>query len=148
MPHVAVAWEIDAPRRAVWDAIVDVESYPDCMETVRRTSIVRQQGDDERTVFFSVLLKGAILEWEERERLDEAAGTVRFEQESGDLSELDGSWTIAGSDEGPVRVVLDVRFDIGIPQIAMVLNPVAARALEENSRHMLRDLERRVEGSA
>jgi len=37
-----------------------------------------------------------------------------------------------------------VRFEIGMPMLADMLNPVAARALRDNSEQMLREIERKV----
>src|SRR4051794_5159901 len=144
MPTVDVEMTMNAPVQAVWDAVVDVESYPRYMETVKSVREVRTLPDGSRETEWSVLLKGSLLEWVERDEVIEAERRVVFAQTEGDLEIFEGEWTVAEQPDGSVLVRLFVNFDIGIPLLPSMLNPVAERALMENSRTMLAQIEKRV----
>ncbi|NHC16105.1 type II toxin-antitoxin system RatA family toxin [Motilibacter deserti] len=144
MPTVDVEMTMHAPVQQVWDAVVDVESYPRYMETVKSVKELRRLPDGSRETEWSVLLKGSTLEWVERDVVLEGERKVVFEQTDGDLEVFEGEWTVTEQPDGTVRVRLFVNFDIGIPLLSAMLNPVAERALKENSRTMLQQIEKRV----
>jgi ribosome-associated toxin RatA of RatAB toxin-antitoxin module len=141
MPDVELQMDIHAPVARVWDTVVDIESYPALMESVRSVRIVDFAGPTERTVAWSVTLKGSILEWREVERLDPARHVVRFEQLSGDMERFEGAWRLTARAPHLTRVRLAVSFEIGIPLLAEMLNPVAQRSLHDNCREMLLGIE-------
>ena len=140
MPRVHVDLTIDAPIEEVWALVVDVESYPTYMENVE--SVVRSADDTDgrRHTTWSVLLKGSVLEWTEAETVIASAHRMEFSQVDGDLDQFDGFWQLREV-EGGTHAELVVEFEIGIPLLATMLNPVAARALEDNSKAMLLALE-------
>lgn len=141
MEHVDVNVRIAAPAEVVWATVVAIERYPDIMDSVRAVEVLTDEGG-ERTSFWSVLLKGSILEWSERELLDHDAWRIDFDQFDGDLEAFRGHWQLTPIDERTTDVEMAVSFEIGIPLLADMLNPVAARALRENSLNMLHDIER------
>ena len=143
MPNVEVSWEIDAPLDEVWRAVNDIEAYPGYMDNVRRVEILSSDGD-ERVSSWSVLLKGSVLEWTELETVDLGQRRIDFRQLDGDLDLFAGAWQLDVGEGGRVTVSLDVEFEIGIPLLADMLNPVAARALRDNSAQMLSEIERQV----
>lgn len=143
MPRVQVDLIIEADVDVVWKTVCDVESYPRCMDNVRSVRVLGQDGDG-RTTAWSVLLKGSILEWSESERIDDVRRRLEFTQIDGDLDVFTGYWAVV--EEGPARtrVTLDIEFEIGIPLLAPMLDPVAERALRDNSVQMLLGLESRA----
>jgi ribosome-associated toxin RatA of RatAB toxin-antitoxin module len=142
MPDVHLDITVEAPIERVWNTILDVERYPESMETVRYVRVVDERGDTCRRVAWSVLLKGSILEWEEEEEIDPAARLVVFKQLQGDLEHFDGDWRLEDLGSERTKVLFKVSFEIGIPMLAEMLNPVAQRSLRENSIEMLRGIER------
>jgi len=142
MPDVKIDLEIRAPIDRVWETVVDIERYQDSMDTVRSVRIVEQNDECRRRAAWSVLLKGSILEWEEEEHLDRETHTVVFKQLRGDLEHFDGHWTLEAIGLEQTKVVFEVVFEIGIPMLAEMLNPVAQRSLQENCTEMLRGIER------
>jgi len=146
VPTVRIDQDIRAPIERVWDALLDIESYAESMETVRWARLVGADDAQVRRVEWSVLLKGSILEWEEEEQLDPKAHRVVFRQLRGDLEFFDGYWTLEALGPGATRANFEVEFEIGIPMLAEMLNPVAQRSLEENCAQMLRDFEHSVAG--
>ncbi|MFD3677098.1 type II toxin-antitoxin system RatA family toxin [Streptomyces sp. NPDC058613] len=144
MPHVEVNLPIKAPAADAWRAVTRLEDYADYMENVESVTVLGASESGARTSEWSVLLKGSVLEWVEEDELDEANRVMSFSQTSGDLDEFTGYWRVDDRGDGTSVVVFSVDFEIGIPLLADMLNPVAAKALRENSEHMLRAIERRI----
>jgi ribosome-associated toxin RatA of RatAB toxin-antitoxin module len=142
MPEVALELDIQAPAAKVWQVVTDIERYPDSMDSVRWVKIVDGVDPLARRSAWSVLLKGSILEWEELERLDPDAMVMEFHQVAGDMETFDGEWRVTALDTGHTNVTLHITFEIGIPLLADMLNPVAERSLRDNSREMLLGIER------
>jgi uncharacterized membrane protein len=143
MPLVKLDQVIQAPIDEVWEILLDIESYPREMEHVRSVEIVEQFDGRQRRAAWSVLLKGSILEWLEEERIDSDNYAIEFRQLSGDLEHFDGHWALEASGERETTAVFEVLFEIGIPPLAEMLNPVAQRSLRENCAEMLRGIEQR-----
>ncbi|MCY0919405.1 MULTISPECIES: type II toxin-antitoxin system RatA family toxin [unclassified Streptomyces] len=144
MPHVEVNLPIKAPAADAWRAVTRLEDYAAYMENVESVTVLGASESGTRTSEWSVLLKGSVLEWVEEDELDEEKRVMSFSQVSGDLDEFTGYWRVDDRGDGTSVVVFSVDFEIGIPLLADMLNPVAAKALRENSEHMLRAIERRI----
>ncbi|WP_267242637.1 type II toxin-antitoxin system RatA family toxin [Streptomyces sp. PR69] len=144
MPHVEVNLPIKAPAADAWQAVIRLEDYAAYMENVESVSVLGETESGARTSEWSVLLKGSVLEWVEVDELDEENRVMSFHQVSGDLDEFNGYWRVEDGGDGTSVVTFSVDFEIGIPLLADMLNPVATRALRENSEHMLRAIERRI----
>jgi ribosome-associated toxin RatA of RatAB toxin-antitoxin module len=111
---------------------------------VRSVAVEATTPEGVRRSSWSVLLKGSVLEWVEDEVIDHERRTVDFHQVDGDLERFSGSWVVAAADGDVSLVRLTVDFEIGIPLLADMLNPVAVRALRENSERMLSEIELRA----
>ncbi|MEU0060984.1 SRPBCC family protein [Streptomyces sp. NPDC006334] len=143
MPHVEVNLQIKAPVEETWRAVTRLEDYAAYMENVESVT-VRGEAHGKRLSEWSVLLKGSVLEWVEEDQLDESTRTMTFHQISGDLDRFSGYWRVDPQGSDASLVTFSVDFEIGIPLLADMLNPVAAKALRENSDQMLRAIERRL----
>lgn len=143
MPHVEVNLRIQAPAEETWRAVTRLEDYAAYMENVESVH-VSGTSHGTRVSEWSVLLKGSVLEWVEEDQLDELTRTMTFHQTSGDLDEFTGYWRVDPQDTDSSLVTFSVDFEIGIPLLADMLNPVATKALRENSEQMLRAIERRL----
>ncbi len=148
MPSVSLELDIRAPAERVWAAVVDIERYPDTMENVRWVKVLDRSGDSARRSAWSIVLKGSILEWQENETIDHEKRVMSFEQFSGDLETFDGAWVLHELEPELTRVTFDVSFEIGIPLLADMLNPVAQRALRDNCTEMLLGVEREAVGAS
>ena len=142
MPRVRVNLTIDAPIDDVWRLVRDVEAYPEYMENVETVAVTADDGAGHREVAWSVLLKGSVLEWQQSETVFAEQFRIEFQQLDGDLDRFDGYWQLDDVD-GATEAELLVDFEIGVPLLAAMLNPVAERALEDNSKAMLLALESR-----
>jgi uncharacterized membrane protein len=142
MPTVSTVSLSSQPIDRVWQEVLDIASFPSYMDEVREVEILREEGNLRRSRW-SILLKGSILEWEEEELIDFADRKIAFHQIEGDLAYFTGWWHVTQTAEG-VSTQMHVEFDIGIPLLADMLNPVAARALEENSQKILARIDTRA----
>lgn len=147
MPRICLDMDIRAPTEAVWDAVIDIERYPASMQNVRWVNVLEEESESVRRSAWSIVLKGAILEWEERDHLDHHKLVMSFEQITGDLALFDGAWTVEARDEELTHVALEITFEIGIPLLAANLNPIAQRALHVNCTEMLLGVERKAVGA-
>jgi ribosome-associated toxin RatA of RatAB toxin-antitoxin module len=139
MPLVEVDEVMPAPLEQVWDVVNDVLSYPRLMDHVKSVE-VQEQGPDYRLTAWVVDLKGCVMRWVEREEIDHSRYRIEYRQLQGDLARFEGFWQLEPLTADSTRVVLAVQFDIGIPMLSEMLNPVAVRAITENSRRMLMSL--------
>src|SRR5690606_28850240 len=104
-------------------------------------------GEGYTVTAWDVAVMGRAFRWTERDEFDDAARVIRYRQLSGDLAEFKGEWRFEDTDDG-VRVVLSVEFELGIPMLAALLNPVLIKAVESNADQLLPAPGRRVAGQA
>ena len=146
MPEVRVVQQIRASIDDVWAVVSDIEAFSGFMDDVQSVEVLRDHGH-ERVSSWSVLLEGSVLEWTEHERIDRDSHLISFRQLDGDLDHFDGRYQVTALEETLCETVLHVDFDIGIPLLADMLNPVACRSLRASSQRMLRQIESRVADS-
>jgi ribosome-associated toxin RatA of RatAB toxin-antitoxin module len=137
MPLIIVRERIEEPIDKVWELVRNIEEYPRFMQPVREVKILSRSGDI-TDAEWSVELKGSLLQWSERETCREADHRIDFVQIEGDLEKFEGHWDLKTLDDGATEVELRVDFEIGIPMLRDMLNPVAEKALRENAITMLR----------
>jgi len=129
---------VDVPQASlsqVWQVVCEFERYPAVMRDVLEVRFHEQSGT-EAVSSWRVLLNGSELTWTERD-VFVAPHRIDFDQTEGDLEVFRGAWLLEEIDDG-VRVTLDVEFDLGIPSLAAVLDPVGIQAIRSNSESMLR----------
>jgi ribosome-associated toxin RatA of RatAB toxin-antitoxin module len=140
MPRLKVTEVLDAPIESVWELICDLDAYPRIMEPVRSITVL-ESGKDWSIAEWEVELKGSILRWTEREDRHPRDYRVVYEQVDGDLEVLQGHWQLREVGGGNTEATLEIEFEIGIPMLRDMLNPIAERALRDNARIMLRSLQ-------
>jgi uncharacterized membrane protein len=141
MPAVDVEHVSPLPAEAVWNALIDIEEYPKHMADVERVEVLSDDGD-RRVSRWTVLLKGSTMTWTEEERLDHRTFRLEFEQTEGDLASYLGHYQLEPRGDS-ARVLMHIEFDIGIPDVAEMLNPIASEALKENLMATLAYVEKR-----
>lgn len=144
MPEVDLDLDIQTSIATVWEAVLDIERYPDLMTNVVSVKIEEWETPTSRRSQWAMIIKGATLVWRDREFIDHDEHTVNFTQVSGDLERFEGAWELTAKEAELTRVRLTISFEIGIPLLAGMLNPVAQRALYGNAREMLEGVEARA----
>lgn len=144
MPKVDLDLDIQTPVATVWEAVLDIERYPELMTNIISVKIEEWETPATRRSRWAMLIKGATLVWTDREIIDHDQHTVNFTQVSGDLERFEGAWEITAKETELTRARLTISFEIGIPLLASMLNPVAQRALYGNAKQMLEGVEARA----
>jgi ribosome-associated toxin RatA of RatAB toxin-antitoxin module len=117
----------------------DFESYPRYAMSVR-SGVRIPSPTGEVATEWTTDFRGGVLKWVEEDRIDVSAREIEFRQLSGDLEMFDGVWRI--EEDSPDRQVVHftARFDLGIPMLEEVLEPIAEEALYENIVAIVEDL--------
>ncbi|MEF9384631.1 SRPBCC family protein [Ralstonia solanacearum species complex bacterium KE056] len=137
MPLIVVKELIEEPIAKVWELVKNVEDYPRFMKPVQEVKILSRNGDT-IDAEWEVELKGSLLRWSEREICHPQDHRIDFTQIEGDLEKFEGHWDLKEVSDHATEVELLVNFEIGIPMLRDMLNPVAEKALRENAMTMLR----------
>jgi ribosome-associated toxin RatA of RatAB toxin-antitoxin module len=118
-------------------AVTDVERFPTLCQDIREVRVSAVDGV--RQSAWKVKFRGGVLEWTELDNPDHEARTMPFRRIHGDFKEFDGEWRVQPSGSGSA-VEFTARFDLGIPGLRTVLEPIAAKSLRTNLSAVLRGL--------
>jgi ribosome-associated toxin RatA of RatAB toxin-antitoxin module len=141
MPIVEVKEIIHRDIRSIWEQICDFESYPEFMEPVLSVEKLDTRGNSD-VVEWQVRLGTSVLKWTALETRFEDRYRVDFVQLDGDFERFCGFWQLSEIASDQTEATLIIEFEIGVPMLRAILDPVAVRALRDNSRLMLRSFER------
>jgi hypothetical protein len=110
----------DFPRHALMsDAVREVE--------------VEEQPDGSFITSWEVNFRNGILIWSEFDEFDPDNNTVRFNQRDGDPEDFSGYWCATPDPSGEgCRLKFEAQFEVGIPTLGDMLEPIAARTLRDN----------------
>lgn len=128
-------------RDEVLDALRQFERYPEVSPAVRsvRVEPAPTGGQYEVRSHWEVDFGDGVLQWSEHDTVSLQEGTLRFEQVSGDFETFLGAWHVAEADSG-CRVQFQAQFDMGIPSLNALLEPMAEQALRANVADILTGL--------
>jgi ribosome-associated toxin RatA of RatAB toxin-antitoxin module len=119
--------------------ITDFARYPELTTAVREVGVHPPDADGSVVSEWTVYFRNGLLRWTERDAFDHATRTITFEQLSGDFETFTGGWAVAENAGGAV-ITFDATFDLGIPSLADILEPVAEATLRSNILTILRGL--------
>ena len=120
----------------VFEELCHMERYVEAMKNIERLTVLSRTEYMAQTCW-EATLDGRKLTWTEEDTYDGESRMIVYRLIEGDLSELSGQWRIEDTADG-CTVTLNVSFAFGIPMLAMFVEPILKRKLEENS-HMLLD---------
>ena len=111
--------------------ISDFARYPELTAAVRE--VVVHAADEDASVVseWEVHFRTGLLRWTERDTFDRAQRSIAFRQLTGDFAAFGGTWRVDDAVPGSL-VTFDASFDLGIPTLAPILDPVAASTLRSN----------------
>ncbi|MEU9644536.1 aromatase/cyclase [Streptomyces sp. NPDC048188] len=140
MRHVVLHALADGLAPAdVYGRISDFRRFPDYSDTFREVHVEPAQPDGSTVSDWTVEFRGGLMRWRERDTYSPETYSIAFEQLSGDFHAFEGSWRCEARDGGTL-VVFTAAFDLGIPSMAEVLDPVAESTLRTNIARVLRGL--------
>ncbi|MFF2044455.1 type II toxin-antitoxin system RatA family toxin [Kitasatospora sp. NPDC048239] len=132
MPSVSI--HILAPAISPAEAyrrISDFGRYPELTETVENVVVQEPSADGSVLSEWTVHFRNGLLKWSERDTFHPEELAISFEQVKGDFAEFRGDWKVEADGEGTLVRFL-AEFDLGIPTLAAILDPVAETALRGN----------------
>ena len=129
----------------VFAAVADFAAYPRHTDAVREV-VVRPVGGavggaagGEVESDWEVNFRNGVLAWTERDVVDPGQRRIAFEQTDGDFAVFTGSWLVEPDGNGST-VTFEASFDLGMPSLAPMIDPIAERALVDNIRAILAGL--------
>ena len=135
MPGVAVTALVPGVSPdEVFAAVADFAAYPRHTDAVRAV-VVRPTGEGVESDW-EVTFRTGVLAWTERDVVDPAGRRIVFEQLDGDFTVFTGSWVVEPDAAGST-VAFEASFDLGMPSLAPMIDPIAERALADNIRAIL-----------
>lgn len=121
---------------AVYAKICDFGRYAEVVDAVQSVTVHNGESESECTTDWIVFFRNGLLKWTEVDQFDISNGIIDFRQTTGDFDQFYGKWTVSEYSGGS-EVVFEATFDFGIPSLAGILEPIAARVLKENIAQVL-----------
>lgn len=143
MPQLEVTVEIHADPTQIYDLLKKMEEYPSFMEHLQTVKIL-EQGDGWTITKWQTCVVGQKWQWTELDQFDDQKLRIEYKQKSGDLKEFEGFWQVNRLPQGS-EVKLVTNFDLGVPVMAELLNPVLHQVLKSNCLSMLHALKDHLE---
>lgn len=139
MRHVEVLARVSELQPAeVYGIISDFARYPEHSHAVR--SVVAMAEEDGRaTSAWEVNFREGILRWTEEDVFNADERTIVFRQIEGDVEHFAGTWSVRQDPEGSL-ICFECEFDMGVPGLNDILEPIAEQALRDNARSILKGL--------
>jgi ribosome-associated toxin RatA of RatAB toxin-antitoxin module len=115
---------------AAYEKICDFACYSDLVDVVQSVT-VRESADGQPVLSdWEVHFRNGLLRWSETDVFTPEQRRIVFEQTKGDFHVFRGEWHVDPSGVG-CDVRFDAEFDFGIPSLAGILDPIAAKVLKE-----------------
>ena len=122
----------------VFAIISDFSRYAELCESVREVQVHSATADTVDSDW-AVNFRSGILKWSERDRIDPQNRRIHFSQTDGDFDVFEGSWAVDPDPTG-TTIVFTATFDLGMPSLAAIIDPIAERTLRENMQLILQGL--------
>ncbi|KPC71784.1 SRPBCC family protein [Streptomyces sp. NPDC006349] len=128
MPEVTLDIHVpDSPAGKVFDRLRDFAAYPEFTDAIREVRVT-EVGANTIDSQWSANFRNGVLCWSERDRVDPVGLTIEFTQTDGDFERFDGGWYVQ-QDGAATRIRFTAVFDLGIPSLASLIDPIAAATL-------------------
>lgn len=121
-----------------FSVIRDFGNYVELCDSVR--SIIVEPVDEHVSLTsWEVNFHSGILKWQERDTFDTERREIHFEQIAGDVDHFSGTWQVT-PDGSDTLIHFHSRFDLGLPMLADMLDPVAQKAIRDNIQSIISGL--------
>ncbi|MGB7686725.1 MAG: SRPBCC family protein [Solirubrobacterales bacterium] len=139
MPRIHISGCVTGWDRATaLRRVVDYERWMDASEAIRSVR-VEKQDDGSSISYWEVTFRKGLMRWSERDSVDPAAGVATFNLIEGDPQVFSGDWTVAAKGDDCV-LTMEAEFDLGMPSLSHILDPIAIEAVEDSVASVLRGL--------
>ncbi len=128
------------PPEDAFDILRDFHRHALMSDAVR--SVELEEAPDGSVIsHWEVNFRNGILVWSEFDEFDPSTNTVRFQRRDGDPEDFEGAWSSRVDPSGRGCILkFEANFEIGIPTLSEMLDPLAARTLRENVIQTLRGI--------
>jgi len=127
-----------ADADAVFARVADFESYLHHAPAVQEVTVTHRP-DGTLVSDWAVTFRRGVLRWTELDRIDPTTRRIHFDQLDGDFDIFTGEWWVDPVGED-VAVRFVGRFDLGMPSLASIIDPIAERAMVDTMHSILRGL--------
>ncbi|AEW97961.1 MULTISPECIES: SRPBCC family protein [Streptomycetaceae] len=124
---------------AAYERISDFRRYPELTDTVREVLVQAPLPDGSVVSEWTVSFRNGLMRWRERDAFSPETLSITFEQLTGDFEVFNGSWHCAPRDGGTL-ITFAADFDLGIPTLSEIIDPVAESTLRTNIARILHGL--------
>lgn len=131
MKTVDIRFVVTQPATSVYEVIADFPSYETYADAVRKVEVYNVEPNFCES-FWEVKFRDGLLRWHERDAFFPAERRIAFSQTKGDLAVFDGSWLAEPLSDTETLLTFHAILDLGLPQLASLLEPIAVQALREN----------------
>jgi ribosome-associated toxin RatA of RatAB toxin-antitoxin module len=125
-----VAWVPSRTASECYPVVCDFARYPELTDAVLRVEI-DDLGNGRTGATWDVRFRRGILRWSEEDRFDPELCRVDFSMLAGDLEHMSGYWHLLDSGDG-CELSFFCDFDMGIPTLAHIIEPIAEQTLRDN----------------
>jgi len=122
----------DVSPDTAYQRVSDFARYPELTATVLSVHVEPAETHDSVVSSWLVAFRKGQLRWTERDVLDAGNRRIEFTQLSGDFASFDGVWQVDPDGAAGAVVSFGAWFDLGIPSLAEILDPVAEATLRNN----------------
>ncbi|MCL4439326.1 MAG: aromatase/cyclase [Firmicutes bacterium] len=143
MPYIECTILARGDAREAYEIAKNMEEYPKFMENLENLTVV-ERGEGYTITDWLAKVDGRDFKWQERDVFDDENLTITYKQTAGDLKKFEGQWTFDKEEDG-TKITLTVDFEMGIPVLAGLLNPILKKKVKSNSDAMLEAIKRKVE---
>jgi hypothetical protein len=119
----------DAEARESLRLMTDYPRWAEASDAIDRV-VVTPSDDGSSTSFWEVTFRGGLMKWSERDSCDLDKLVHEFDLIEGDPHAFSGTWTATEVDGG-CELRMTATFDLGMPSLSHVLDPIAVEALED-----------------
>lgn len=122
----------------VFPIICDFKEYEHHSNVVRSVDILEENGQYSISNW-EVNFRQGILRWTEKDHFFPETFTILFQQTKGDAEHFSGKWILSDTEKG-CAIHFEAEFDMGIPSLRDIIEPIAEQALQENIQAILKGL--------
>jgi len=147
MGELEASWtvEIDAPRELCWEIAADIEGAPKWQKTLKSVDVI-ERDSDKRASLVETVSDAKVKEATAILRFDyDPPGGISWEQESGDVKSLVGSWAFTELEPERTKATYALRADPGRILGMLLRGPVEGKVKEALTRGAAEGLKEEAE---
>ena len=139
MRHVEILAQVsDRSASTIYPLLCDFKRYPGYSDAVRSVGITAVR-ENQVVTDWEVNFQRGILRWTEQDCFCPDTNTITFQQLEGDIDHFSGEWMVRDTGSAcQIRFIAD--FDLGLPGLSDILEPIAEQALRTNIQSILTGL--------